>query len=81
MLRRELMRLAGHENGERTMNAIHAKLETMTTDILWDICRKLATDCTSEANMISEAALSILEIRVSSVQFVAFCDELYNAMA
>jgi hypothetical protein len=62
-------------------NALNAKLEAMRTDALVDICCKLARDCTSHAGIVSDAALAVLERRLPSDKFVAFCDELYAAMA
>lgn len=63
------------------MNKIAAKLETMTTDALVDLCCKLARDCSDEATIVSDAALSVLERRLPCDKFVAFCDELYAAMS
>ena len=62
------------------MNAMNAKLETMTTDALVDLCCKLARDFSTEAATVSDAALMILERRLPSDKFIAFCDELYAAM-
>jgi uncharacterized protein (DUF2267 family) len=60
---------------------MNAKLQTMTTQVLVDLCCKLARDDRSEATTVTDAALSVLESRLSSEQFVAFCDELCKAMA
>jgi len=57
-----------------------AKLEQMTTDALVDLCCKLARDCSTEASLVSDAALSVLERRLPCDKFVAFCDELYAAI-
>jgi hypothetical protein len=81
------MRLAGHDAREtETMTqaevkiALDAKLATMTTDTLIDICCKLARDYTSHSGMVSDACLAQLEKRLPSDKFIAFCDELYAAM-
>lgn len=61
--------------------ALTAKLKTMTTETLVDICCKLARDYTTPAGMVSDAVLAELSQRLPSDKFVAFCDELYAAMA
>ena len=61
--------------------ALAARLTTWTTDALVDLCCKLARDFTSHAGIVSDAALAELSHRLPSDKFVAFCDELYNAMA
>jgi hypothetical protein len=58
-----------------------AKLKTMATEVLVEISRKLARDYTSHAGIVSDAVLSELESRMASSEFVALCDELYEAMA
>lgn len=63
------------------MNALAAKLDAMTTDALVDVCCKLARDFSSEAGIVTDAALAILQRRLSTPQFVAFCGELEAAMA
>jgi hypothetical protein len=60
--------------------ALDAKLATMTTDALIDICCKLARDYTSHSGMVSDACLAQLQKRLPSDKFIAFCDELYAAM-
>ena len=61
--------------------ALAARLTTWTTDALVDLCCKLARDFTSHAGMVSDTALAELQKRLPSGEFVAFCDELYSAMA
>jgi hypothetical protein len=61
-------------------NALEAKLASMTTDALADICCTLARDCTSHSGLVSDAALAELSKRLPSDKFVAFCDDIYAAM-
>jgi hypothetical protein len=61
------------------MNAMTAKLETLTTAQLTDICRNLMNDFRDEADMVFTAAMSLVQLRMTSAEFLALCGELESA--
>jgi hypothetical protein len=61
------------------MNALTAKLETLTTEQLIDICRNLMSDFRDEADTVFSAAMSAAQSRMTSAEFIAFCGELESA--
>lgn len=58
------------------MNALAAKLATLTTDTLADVCCGLMNDFRPEADAVFTAALNLLEKRMSSAEFIAFCNRM-----
>ena len=61
------------------MNALTARLETMTTAELADICRGLMHDFRDGADAVFDAAFGIAQARMTSAEFLALCGELEAA--
>lgn len=61
------------------MNALTARLETMTTDQIADVCQGLMNDFRDGADSVFQAAFDIAQERMTSAQFIAFCGELEAA--
>ncbi len=62
------------------MNALTARLETMTTDQLADTCRGLMNDFRDGADGVFDAAFRLVQTRMTSAEFLAFCGELEAAV-
>jgi hypothetical protein len=62
------------------MNALTARLETMTTAQLADICRGLMNDFRDGADVAFDAAFRLAQSRMTSAEFLAFCGELESAV-
>lgn len=52
------------------------KLEAMSSELLVDVCLKLKGTFTDEANTVVSMAMTLLEERMTSDAFVAFCNQL-----
>ena len=61
------------------MNALTAKLNTMTNDQLTDVCRGLMNDFRDGADAVFDAAFAVLQNRLSSAEFLSLCGELEAA--
>jgi hypothetical protein len=61
------------------MNAMTARLETLTTAQLTDICRSLMNDFRDGADAVFTAAFGMLQGRMTSAEFLALCGELEAA--
>lgn len=57
-------------------NALTEKLSGLTTDQVAEIAARLSKDYSSEAGMVLEAAMQVLESRMSEADYVRFCDKL-----
>lgn len=62
------------------MNPLTARLDTMTTEQLADICRGLMNDFRDGADAVFQAAFDMAQARMTSAQFIAFCGELEAAV-
>ena len=62
------------------MNALTARLETMTTAELTDICRGLMNDFRDGADAVFHAAFQLAQSRMTSAEFLALCGELESAV-
>ena len=58
------------------MNALAAKLATLTNDELADVCRGLMNDFRDGADAVFAAAFAMVQERMTSAQFLALCGEL-----
>lgn len=61
------------------MNALTARLETMTTEQLTDICRGLMNDFRDGADAVFDAAFRRAQSRMTSAEFIVLCNELEAA--
>ena len=61
------------------MNAMAARLETLTTAQLTDICRSLMNDFRDGADAVFTAAFAMLQNRMTSAEFIVLCNELEAA--
>ena len=61
------------------MNAMTARLETMTTAELTDICRGLMNDFRDGADAVFDAAFRLAQNRMTSAEFIVLCNELEAA--
>lgn len=61
------------------MNPLVARLETLTTAQLTDICRSLMNDFRDGADAVFDAAFGMLQSRMTSAEFLALCGELEAA--
>lgn len=61
------------------MNAMAARLESLTNDQLADICSSLMNDFREGADSVFDAAFGMLQGRMTSAEFIAFCGELESA--
>lgn len=61
------------------MNALTARLETMTTAELTDICRGLMNDFRDGADAVFDAAFRLAQSRMTSAEFIVFCNQLEAA--
>jgi len=57
-------------------NAITARLSSLSTDEIADIAAKMANNPSDEATIVLEAALNVLEIKMTEADFVRFCEKL-----
>jgi hypothetical protein len=57
-------------------NAMWAKLDTLSTEVLVDLCRKMNADFSEEAGIVLSFAMTLLEERMESSAFVKFCESL-----
>ena len=61
------------------MNALTAKLETLTTSQLAEVCTNLMHDVRDGADAVFDAAFRLLQSRMTSAEFLALCGELEAA--
>jgi hypothetical protein len=61
------------------MTALAARLETLTTAQLTDVCRGLMNDFRDGADAVFTAAFNTLQSRMTSAEFLALCGELEAA--
>ena len=61
------------------MNAMTARLETLATAQLTDICRSLMNDFRDGADAVFDAAFRIAQKRMTSAEFIVLCNELEAA--
>ena len=61
------------------MNALTARLETMTTAELTDICRGLMNDFRDGADAVFDDAFRLAQNRMTSAEFIVLCNELEAA--
>jgi len=57
-------------------NALTEKLSELSTDQVAEIAARLFQDYSSEAGVVLEAAMQVLESRLPEADFVRFCDKL-----
>lgn len=62
------------------MNALTARLETIPTEQLVEICRNLMSDFREGADTVFDAAFRIAQARMTSAEFLALCGELEAAI-
>ena len=58
------------------MNALTAKIESLTTAQIAEIATAMFTDARAEATDVLDACLAELERRLTTAEFVAFCDKI-----
>lgn len=58
------------------MNTLTAKLKSMTSGELYEVMLGLAKQTTDEANTIFEAAMEIMESKVSEEKYLEICARL-----
>ena len=61
------------------MNALTARLETVSTAELTDICRGLMNDFRDGADAVFDAAFRLAQIRMTAAEFIVLCNELEAA--
>lgn len=61
------------------MEKIIAKASVAKTSQIKEMVSNLASDFSSEATIVTNSLLSILEARMSEDEFVSFCEELEAA--
>lgn len=61
------------------MNALAARIETLTNDELADVCRGLMHDFRDGADAVFAAAFGMLQSRMTAAQFLALCSQLEAA--
>ena len=61
------------------MNAMTARIETLTTAQLTDICRSLMNDFRDGADAVFTEAFNTIQRRMTSAELLAFCGELEAA--
>ena len=61
------------------MTALTARLETMPTEQLVEICRSLMNDFRDGADAVFDAAFRIAQNRMTSAEFIVLCNELEAA--
>lgn len=62
------------------MDALTAKLDTLTNDQLAAVCRGLMNDFRDGADAVFDAAFRTLQGRLTSAEFLALCGELEAAV-
>jgi hypothetical protein len=58
------------------MNAIKNKLSLLPLDQVIEIAGLMSKNFSNEAEIILQAALDILEIKMPEADFISFCDKL-----
>lgn len=61
------------------MNAIIAKASVAKTSQVIEMIKALSSDFSSEATIVVDGLLTVLEGRLSEDEFVSFCEELEAA--
>jgi len=57
-------------------NAITARLSSLSIAEIADIAANMANTVSDEATIVLDAALSVLEIKMTEADFVRFCEKL-----
>jgi hypothetical protein len=57
-------------------NAITARLSSLSIAEIADIAAKMANTVSDEATIVLDAALSVLETKMTEADFVRFCEKL-----
>lgn len=60
----------------RMTNELTAKMTGMGIEELGEIVARMFNDTRAEAGFVLEAALSVLETKMSEADFVRFCDKI-----
>lgn len=58
------------------MNAIANKLSLLSLEEVADIAARMNADTSNEAGIVLEAALEVLETKMTEADFIRFCDKL-----
>lgn len=58
------------------MDKINAKIFTLSVATLKEMATTLFTDTREESEIVLNAILSVLEIKLPETEFVAFCDAI-----
>jgi len=61
---------------ERMTNELTNKLSKMSLEEVADIAARMNADSRDEAGIVLEAAIEVLEAKMSEADFVRFCDKL-----
>lgn len=70
------MSLKANQKMNMKSNPLSDKMNSLSTEMLKDVCVKAMGDARKECDMILSIGLDILEIRLSESDFVAFCETL-----